>query len=83
MPLLAVQGVLGWLSRYKFAAVAFVESIKSSMKRGLLLTFVGVFAAFGLSLPISNLFVQRTSLVSDEDQEFKAVSDTFVKKCAD
>ncbi|MBX9771722.1 MAG: heme-binding domain-containing protein, partial [Candidatus Obscuribacterales bacterium] len=39
--------------------------------------------ALVLSLPVSNLFTQRTYLASNEDPEFKAVSDTFVKKCAD
>lgn len=39
--------------------------------------------ALVLCLPISNLFIQRQSLASNEDPEFKAVSDILVSKCAD
>lgn len=39
--------------------------------------------ALVLSLPISNLFIQRTTLASADDPEFKAVSDILVRKCAD
>ncbi len=44
---------------------------------------VCVLLALVLSLPISNFFIHRTYLASDADPEFKAVSNTFVKKCAD
>ncbi len=39
--------------------------------------------ALVLSLPISNLFIKREYLASNDDPEFKAVSDILVKKCAD
>lgn len=34
-------------------------------------------------MPISNLFIQRQSLASIDDPEFKTVSDILVNKCAD
>ena len=46
------------------------------------LMFAGLLALI-LSLPISNLFIERKYLASNDDPEFKAVSDVFVKKCAD
>ncbi len=46
------------------------------------LIFAAVLALI-FCLPISNLFIQRQSLASNEDPEFKAVSDILVNKCAD
>ncbi len=43
----------------------------------------GILFALAISLPISNLFIQRQSLASNNNAEFKAVSDILVAKCAD
>ncbi len=48
-----------------------------------LLSILAGSIVLGLSLPISNLFIQRTSLAPANDAEFKAVSDLLIKKCAD
>lgn len=44
---------------------------------------IAVLFAIPLSLPVSNLFIRRTSLASQDDAEFKAVSDLLIRKCAD
>lgn len=56
--------------------------MSSKKKSALVPALVGVFALV-MSLPVSNLFIQRTSLASAGDPEFKHVSDLLISKCSD
>ncbi len=52
-------------------------------KKGVLLITGGLAVLLGLSLPVSNLFSTREPLAKGEEQEFRAVSNTLLAKCAD